>query len=80
MLQKFSDLTLAAYVKVTNFIDQFKKDERGLSGVVVAVLLILIAVLLIAFIWGPLSGMVQEWWATITEQSDAIAPIGGGGE
>jgi Flp pilus assembly pilin Flp len=48
-------------------------DERGLSGVVVAILLILVAVLAIVLIWGFLSGWLQELWEQITSQADTIS-------
>ena len=48
MLEKISQLPMLAYFAVTGFIRDLKKDERGLSGVVVAVLLILVAVLAVS--------------------------------
>ena len=48
-------------------------DERGLSGVVVAILLILIAVLAVVLIWGFLSGWLQDLWEQITSQADTIS-------
>jgi len=48
-------------------------DERGLSGVVVAILLILIAVLAVVLIWGFLSGWLQELWEQITGQAATIS-------
>jgi len=51
----------------------FKNDERGLSGVVVAILLILVAVLAIVLIWGFLSGWLQELWEQITGRAGAIS-------
>jgi len=51
----------------------FLGDERGLSGVVVAILLILIAVLAVVLIWGFLSGWLQELWEQITAQADTIS-------
>ena len=43
MLNKLNQLSVAAYVKTSAFFRGLKSDERGLSGVVVAVLLILVA-------------------------------------
>ncbi|MCL2365924.1 MAG: hypothetical protein FWC75_02630 [Oscillospiraceae bacterium] len=51
---------------------RLKEDERGLSGVVVAILLILIAVLAVVLIWGFLSGWLQELWEQITGQAGQI--------
>lgn len=57
----------------TAFILALRKDERGLSGVVVAILLILVAVLAIVLIWGFLSGWLAELWENITGQAGGIA-------
>ena len=69
MLQKLRSLPLAAYLAVTGFVQDFKKDERGLSGVVVAVLLILVAVLAVVLIWGFLEGWLIELWERIINLS-----------
>lgn len=50
MLEKISQLPMLAYFAVTGFVRDLKKDERGLSGVVVAVLLILVAVLAVSLL------------------------------
>ena len=65
MLQKISMLPITVYLAFTGFIHELKNDERGLSGVVVAVLLILVAVLAVAAIWGFLSGYLEELWERI---------------
>jgi len=56
-----------------NFIHSFKKDERGLSGIVVAILLILVAVLAIIMIWIFLGDWLEELWDNITGQAETIA-------
>ena len=73
MLKRISVFFPAAYLKITGKIRDFKEDERGLSGVVVAILLILIAVLAIVLIWGFLSGWLAELWENITSQADSIS-------
>ena len=55
------------------FTQALKNDERGLSGVVVAILLILVAVLAIVLIWGFLSGWLQELWEQITGRAGGIS-------
>lgn len=72
MIRKIAELPLAAYIALSGFFRDFKRDERGLSGVVVAILLILIAVLAVALIWGFLSGWLQELWERITGAAEAI--------
>jgi len=72
MLQKISVFPLAAYLAFTGFIRGLGKDERGLSGVVVAILLILIAVLAVVLIWGFLSGWLKTLWDQITGEATKI--------
>jgi len=67
MWQKISILPIMTYLAVTGFFHDLKDDERGLSGVVVAVLLILVAVLAIVLIWGLLSGWLDDLWSQITD-------------
>ena len=62
-----------AYQSIINPVIELKNDERGLSGVVVAILLILVAVLAIVLIWGFLSGWLQELWERITGSAGGIS-------
>ena len=73
MLQTIYAYPLAIYLAFTGFVKDLKKDERGLSGVVVAILLILVAVLAIVIIWGSLSGWLTELWETITGEAGKIS-------
>ena len=66
MLRKISGIPHKIRQAAVDFMLDFKKDERGLSGVVVAILLILIAVLAIVLIWGFLDGWLREVWDQIT--------------
>lgn len=72
MLKKLNRLSTAAYVKGSQFIQNLKKDERGLSGVVVAVLLILVAVLAIVLLWGYLKQWLGDTWQNITGNASKI--------
>ena len=65
MWKKIRNFPLTAYLAVAGAAQELKKDERGLSGVVVAVLLILIAVLAVVLIWGFLQGWLVELWERI---------------
>lgn len=60
------------FVAASGFVSGLKKDERGLSGVVVAVLLILVAVLAVVAIWGFLSGWLEELFGQITGTAGGI--------
>ena len=73
MLQKISDFPLTAYLAAAGAARSLRKDERGLSGVVVAILLILVAVLAIVLIWVFLSDWLQQLWEQITGQAETIA-------
>ena len=72
MRRKISALPLAACLAISGFFREIKKDEHALSGVVVAILLILIAVLAIVLIWGFLSGWLEELWARIIGETAAL--------
>ena len=72
MQRRMSAFSLAAYLALSGFVRGFKRNEEGLSGVVVAILLILIAVLAIVLIWGFLSGWLQELWDRITGEAGSL--------
>ena len=72
MLKKLNAWMTGAYIKGKMAVEEFKNDEQGLSGVVVAVLLILVAVLAIVALWGSLSGWLSDMWAKITGQGEVI--------
>ena len=73
MLNKLNQLSVAAYVKTSAFFRGLKSDERGLSGVVVAVLLILVAVLAVVMLWGLLKDYITDIWEKITGQSSGLS-------
>jgi Flp pilus assembly pilin Flp len=72
MWEKLIEVPYKVVGRVKEFLKIIKNDERGLSGVVVAILLILVAVLAIVLIWGFLSGWLQELWEQITSGASAI--------
>ena len=71
MFKKISSIPLNAYIALKTLAYDLKNDIRGISGVVVAILLILVAVLAIVLIWGFLSGWLQELWTRIVGDADA---------
>jgi len=72
MLRKVSALPITVYLALRGIALKLKDDERGLSGVVVAILLILIAVLAIVLIWGFLNGWLKDLWEQITGEAGKI--------
>lgn len=72
MIDKLKMLPILAYMAMTNFVQDLKKDERGLSGIVVAILLILVAVLAVVMIWGFMSGWLGQIWSQITGEVSKI--------
>ena len=54
-------------------VEVLKRDERGLSGIVVAVLLILVAVLAVVMLWGLLKDYITDIWEKITGQSSGLS-------
>ena len=72
MWNKIRMLPVLACVSIKESVTKFKDDERGLSGVVVAILLILVAVLAVVLIWGLLEGWLGELWDQITGQAATI--------
>ena len=64
---------LAAKEKVCQAVEDLKRDERGLSGIVVAVLLILVAVLAVVMLWGLLKDYITDIWEKITGQSSGLS-------
>ena len=66
MLQRITALPLLLYTAITGFARDLKDDERGLSGVVVTILLILVAVLAVVMIWTFLGDWLKATWARIT--------------
>jgi len=76
MFRKANQLMIAAYVSVTGYMqnlkEELKNDERGLSGIVVAVMLILVAVLAVVLLWGKLSEWLDEFWKKILDKSKEV--------
>ncbi|MCL2200447.1 MAG: hypothetical protein FWB75_00645 [Oscillospiraceae bacterium] len=72
MIKKLYGFPSVAYIYICSFIRELKEDERGLSGVVVAVLLILVAVLAIVLIWVFLGEWLEELWDQITGEAERI--------
>ena len=74
MLDKINEMSIMVYVSVTGFFRNLKEDltsdERGISGIVVAVLLVLVAVLAVVMFWGSLKKFLGDIWSKVTLGSD----------
>lgn len=64
-------LLLAQNTKAT--LQELKDDQRGLSGIVVAVLLILVAVLAVVILWDSLKLWLEETWQSIIRKGGEIS-------
>ena len=78
MVSMLNDLFIAASVRWSHFVEDFKNDESGLSGVVVAVLLVVISVIAVVGIWSALNGQLETWWNNVTGSSIEGAKVTGG--
>lgn len=79
MVDKLNRVSVALYAQMLILgmtlkedLRSLKDDERGLSGVVVAVLLILVAVLAVALLWTNLRTWLNSFWSTITGKANEI--------
>lgn len=64
------------YIGMKNWIlrekESFLSDERGVSGMVAAIILLMVTLILAAVFWEKINGMVGTWWDKITENQDKI--------
>lgn len=67
LFNRFAAAVTCKSFQVKQSLAELKNDERGLSGVVVAVLLILVAVLAVVMIWKLLGNYIQEVWKRVTD-------------
>lgn len=73
MWNKLNRFAVGAYLGMTSFMRELKEDERGLSGIVVAVLLILVAVLAVVMVWNLLGDWLEnDLWNQITNKAGEI--------
>ena len=76
MMKKINALVVDGCCRVKGFLAGLKDDERGVDGIVIAVILILIGVLAAVAIWGSLSGWLSDLWSRITGSGDSIQGSG----
>lgn len=61
-------LCIGAQLRVRRFIQEMK-EESGVSGIVAAVILVLLAVLLASIFWENLKQLFQNLWDNVTKNA-----------
>ncbi len=72
MFDALDSFIICTRFKVKNFIEDFRKEEMGVSAFVATILLILIVVLLCAMFWTNISEWFNSTWGKITGKADTI--------
>lgn len=72
MLNALDSFIFCTKFKVKNFIEDFRKEEMGVSSFVATILLILIVVLLCALFWTKISEWFTNTWDKIVGSSNSI--------
>ncbi|MBQ5320067.1 MAG: hypothetical protein J6K17_13330 [Oscillospiraceae bacterium] len=91
MFNKLNDLSVKAYVKATNAVTNaktkiknevksFTEDERGVDGIIIAVLLLLVAVVLVAVFWEYISEWFGNLWDSIFNSAPDVSKDGAKGD
>ena len=66
-------LCIGAQLRVRRFIQEMK-EESGVSGIVAAVILVLLAVLLASVFWDNLGELFTKLWRNVTDNSTFTKP------
>lgn len=73
MKKKMTKLAIKAQCFLASLMDgSLKQDERGVSPLVITVLIILVGVLLVAIFWKYIQEWFEDIWTRITQQTDSI--------
>lgn len=72
MLDTLNKAYIIASIWTKCKIEEFKENEMGVSGVVAAVVLVLIAMLLVGIFWEKIKSIVTGWLGTIETESGKI--------
>lgn len=78
MYVKASNAADSIKAKAKKAVKEFREDERGVDGLVVAILLILIVVILASLFWDNIAKIFKEIWEKIfpkvnLDESKAVA-------
>lgn len=66
MIKALDRMYIGAKIRITNFFNDLKNGEAGVSAIVATVLLILIVVLLASLFWNQISQWFSDTWERIT--------------
>lgn len=72
MWSALDSLMICTRFVMVNFIEDFKKDERGVAPIVATILLIVMVVGLAAMFWESLSAWFVEMWNKILGKTTGI--------
>lgn len=73
MMNLLSRMSIEAYLRAKGFAAGLKNDERGISGIVVAVILVLVAVVLGVAFQKQLTEFVTDLWNRIFNAGDELS-------
>lgn len=72
MQKQMNKWMISIYCAVSSFVQELKDDERGISGAVVAVLLVVVAIAAVAIIWTWMSGFLQPTLESMNGEASKI--------
>ena len=61
----------------SNLKDEFRSDERGVSGIVATVVLVLLAVALAVIFWDKIQTVVDNLFTSVTTEQQKLPSSGG---
>ncbi|MCD7836227.1 MAG: hypothetical protein LUG83_06205 [Lachnospiraceae bacterium] len=73
MLKIINRMYIGTKIRFSDFINNLKQEETGVSSIVATVLLILIVVLLASVFWSYISEWFETMWTKITQNADTIS-------
>lgn len=65
-MELLNRLYISAQIRMRNFAEEFKGDEKGVSSIIATVLLILIVLLLVSVFWKKLQDFFNKLWNNVT--------------
>lgn len=72
MLSFLDDIYIGTKIRITNFVNELRNDETGVSNFVATILLIVIVVALCALFWSLIKDWFIEQWEKIVNKSGTV--------